>query len=149
MNVKIEILPNVRIAYMRRTGQYGPANLEVMERLKKWAKERKLLESAVIFAISQDRPDITLPELCRFDACIIIPNDYQIDNHVNEGELLSGKYLIYDVKHTAEAIQKAYIDIFSSLDNSGFKLDNRPIMERYTGDIIDNPSCEICIPISS
>lgn len=43
MKFKIETLPNYRIAYMRRVGPYGPANIEVMERLKKWAKKKIFL----------------------------------------------------------------------------------------------------------
>ena len=34
MKFKVETLPNYRIAYMRRVGPYGPANIEVMEQLK-------------------------------------------------------------------------------------------------------------------
>ncbi|SIT07796.1 hypothetical protein SAMN05421787_11421 [Virgibacillus pantothenticus] len=43
MKSKIEIIPSLRIAFMRRTGPYGPENVKVMERLKKWAAEKKLL----------------------------------------------------------------------------------------------------------
>ena len=95
-----------------------------MEKLKKWAKEKKLLE----FAIPQDNPETTHPDHCRFDACIVIPNDYQVDNLVFEGELSGGKYLIYEVKHIAEDIQKAYSDIFQSLQKNGYKVDKKPIM---------------------
>lgn len=52
MKFKVDTLPNYRIAYIRRVGQYGPANIEVMEKLKKWAKEKNLLESAILFANS-------------------------------------------------------------------------------------------------
>lgn len=147
MKFKVRTLPNYRIAYMRRVGQYGPANIEVMEKLKKWAKEKKLLESAILFAIPQDNPETTLPDNCRFDACIVIPNDYQVDDSVFEGELSGGKYLIYKVKHTAEDIQKAYADIFPSLRSNGYQMDNKPIMEKYIGDMISNPYCEICVPV--
>ncbi|MFC4619565.1 GyrI-like domain-containing protein [Camelliibacillus cellulosilyticus] len=149
MKCKVETLPNYRIAYMRRVGPYGPGNIEVMEKLKKWAKEKKLLGSATILAIPQDNPEITLPENCRFDACIVISKDFQIDDAVCEGELSGGKYLIYEVKHTAEAIQKAYADIFPSLQRNGYQIDHKPILERYTGDIINSPFCEICVPVKS
>lgn len=149
MKFKVEILPNYRIAYMRRVGPYGPANIEVMEKLKKWAHEKKLLESTILFAIPQDNPETTLPEHCRFDACIVIPSDYPVDDSVLEGEISGGKYLIYEVKHTAEDIQKAYSYIFSSLQNNEHQLDNRPIMEKYIGDRINNPYCEICVPIKA
>ncbi|AXI09298.1 DNA gyrase inhibitor [Oceanobacillus zhaokaii] len=148
MRFKTETVPNYRIAYMRRVGPYGPANVEVMEKLKKWAKERCLLESVILFAIPQDKPETTLPENCRFDACIVISNDYQVDNLVNEGELSGGKYIIYEVKHTAEDIQKAYSYIFPSLQSNRYKIDdNKPIMEKYIGDMVTNPYCEICVPV--
>ena len=147
MKFKVETFPNYRIAYMRRVGRYGLANIEVMEKLKKWAKEKNLLESAILFAIPQDNPETTLPDHCRFDACIVIPNDYQVDNSVFEGELSGGKYLIYEIKHTADDIQKAYSDIFQSLQKNGYKMENKPIMEKYIGDMISNPNCEICIPV--
>ncbi|NCG68295.1 DNA gyrase inhibitor [Bacillus coagulans] len=146
---KVETLPNYRIAYVRRIGPYGNANFEVMEKLKKWAKERNLLKSAILFAIPQDNPETTLPENCRFDACIVISKDYQMDDSIYEGELSGGKYLLYEVKHTAEDIQKAYADIFPSLQSNGYQIDNKPILEKYTGDMINNPYCEIYVPIKS
>lgn len=149
MKFKVETLPNYRIAYVRRVGPYGSANFEVMEKLKKWAKERNLLKSAILFAIPQDNPETTLPENCRFDASIVISKDYQMDDSIYEGELSGGKYLIYEVKHTAEDIQKAYADIFPFLQSNGYQIDNKPILEKYTGDMINNPYCEICVPIKS
>lgn len=147
MKFKVETLPNYRIAYLRRVGPYGPANNEVMERLKKWAKEKSLLESAILFAVPQDNPETTHPDHCRFDACIVISNAYQVDDSVFEGEISGGTYLVYEVKHTAEEIQKAYSDIFTSLHSSEYQLDNKPIMEKYVSDMTDNPFCEICVPI--
>ncbi|MCY7789730.1 GyrI-like domain-containing protein, partial [Bacillus haynesii] len=64
-------------------------------------------------------------------------------------EISGGQYLIYDVKHTAEDIQNAYSDIFSSLQNNEYQLDNRPMMEKYMGDMVNNPYCEICVPLKS
>ncbi|RHW34056.1 DNA gyrase inhibitor [Lysinibacillus yapensis] len=147
MKFKVETFPNYRIAYIRRIGPYGPDNIEAMEYIKKWAKEKNLLESATLFAIPQDRPETTLPDNCRFDACIVIPNDYDVDNSVLEGEILGGKYLVYEVKHTADAIQKAYHEIYQSLQSNGYEMDNKPILEKYTGDMTGNPSCEICVPV--
>jgi DNA gyrase inhibitor len=142
MKFKVETLPDYRIAYMRRVGQYGPTNIEVMEKLKKWANEKNLLESAILLAIPQDNPETTYPDNCRFDACIVISKDYQMDDSIYESELSGGKYLIYKVKHTAEDIQRAYAGIFPSLQSNGYQIDNKPIMERYTGDIINSTFAE-------
>ncbi len=77
----------------------------------------------------------------------MVSKDYQLDDSICESELSGGKYLIFEVKHTAEDIQKAYNDIFPVLQQNGYQIENKPILERYTGDIISNPYCEICVPI--
>ena len=147
MKFRVETFPDYRIAYMRRVGPYGPANIEIMEKLKKWAKEKNLLESATLFAIPQDNPETTLPENCKFDSCIVISTNYPVDDSVLEGEIPGGKYLVFEVKHTAEDIQQAYSDIFPFLQNNGFQMDNKPIMEKYIGDMTSNSDTEICVPI--
>ncbi|MDV2888408.1 GyrI-like domain-containing protein, partial [Alkalihalophilus pseudofirmus] len=80
-----ETLPNYRIAYVRQVGPYGPANRLAMEKVKKWAAEKKLTKSAIIFGIPQDNPETTNPENCRYDACVVIAKDYQIDDSICEG----------------------------------------------------------------
>lgn len=147
MKFREEVIPNHRIAYMRRVGPYGPANSEVMERLKKWAKEKGLFQSAAILAISQDDPKTTKPVHCRFDACIVLPDNYQLDDSIDEGELSGGKYLIFEVEHTDKAIQEAYTKIFPILFSNGYQLENKPIIERYIAEVTDNPFSEICVPI--
>ncbi|MGG0276753.1 AraC family transcriptional regulator [Bacillus rhizoplanae] len=149
MNIKVETLPKYRIAYVRQVGPYGPANIQAMEKLKKWAQEKNLVKSAIILGIPQDNPETTLPENCRYDACIVISKDYEIDDSICESELSGGKYVICKVKHTAEDIQKAWAEIFPTLHNSGYQIDNKPILERYTSDMINNDYCEICVPVKS
>ncbi len=56
MKFIVKTFPNYRIAYVRRVGPYGPANIKVMEKLKKWARKKNLLKSAILFAIPQDNP---------------------------------------------------------------------------------------------
>ncbi|WP_327832784.1 GyrI-like domain-containing protein [Bacillus swezeyi] len=85
MNMKVDTLPNYRLSYVRQIGPYGPGNIQAMETLKKWAEQNHLLgESAIILGIPQDNPETTLPENCRYDACIVISNEYQIDHSIRE-----------------------------------------------------------------
>ncbi len=153
MNVKIEELPEYRIAYMRQIGPYGSSNIQLMQKLKKWAITRGLLtESSVILGIAHDDPGITPAEKCRYDTCLVISDDYELENRVCESRLPGGKYGIIRAEHSAEAIKKAWKDIFTSwLPESGYQIDDRPVFERYTGAAIDitiEPvTCEICIPL--
>lgn len=147
MKYKIETLPTYRIAYLRQVGPYGPANIEVMEKLKNWASEENLLKDSILFAIPLDNPETTHTDHCRFDACIVLPENYPVNDYVLEGEIIGGKYIVFEVKHTADDISKAYFDIFQFLQTSGYKIENKPIMEKYIGDINSSPYCEICVPV--
>ena len=150
VNFKVEKIEKCRVAYMRQVGPYGVNNIQLMENIKTWAKEHQLLdESAVILGITQDNPTATLPQKCRYDVCIIIQDDYQLDGSIDETELMSGDYAVYKVKHTAEDIQKAWEYIFSDLHYSGYQVANQPIIERYTQQMIANHYCEICVPIQT
>lgn len=148
MNLKLEALPACRVAYVRQTGPYGPANVLAMEQLKQWARERQLLtESAILFGIPRDNPETTLPEACRYDACIVIPAEYPLDSSVREGELSGGEYAICTISHTAEAIRQAWGELFPAIRNIGYQVDNKPIMERYTGEMVTNHYCQLCVPV--
>ncbi|WP_226526913.1 AraC family transcriptional regulator [Metabacillus niabensis] len=148
MKCKTETIPNYRVAYVRRVGPYGPENIKVMEELKKWAREKDLLKTAILFGIPQDNPETMQPENCKFDACIVISENYEIDGTISVKEISGGNYLVYEVKHTAVDIQKAYENILLAIQNNEFEMDNKPIIERYTGDINTNPTCEICVPMN-
>ena len=148
MDIRVETLPNYRIAYVRQIGPYGPANVQVMQQLKRWAMEKKLLtESAILFGIPQDNPQTTLPEKCRYDAGIVIAKDEQLDDLVHVSELFGGEYVIVKIKHTAEDVQRAWAKIYPAIHNMGFHPDDKPVLERYTGNMVINDLCEICVPI--
>lgn len=151
MNVKIEVLPKYRIAYMRQIGPYGPGNFQLMEKLKKWAMARELLtDSSIILGMAHDDPEVTPPEKCRYDCCIVISDDYELDNNINVNNLPGGKYAVYRVQHTSECIENAWNDLLTVwLPDSGYQIDDRQLFEKYsiddnkTGEIIS----EICIPV--
>ena len=144
----IEIIENCRLAYIRRIGKYGIENKNTMEKLKEWAKTRNIFDkNAVIYSIAQDNPETTLPENCRYDACIIIPNNFVIDENVNECEFIGGKYAVFKIIHISEEIQKAYMEIFPKIIKEGIKIADKPIIERYSISMVENNYCEICVPI--
>lgn len=148
MEMTIETLPRYRIAYVRQVGPYGPANIQAMEKLKRWAGSKNLLtESAILFGIPQDNPETTPPEKCRYDACVVISHDDELDDAICESVMSGGKYAVFKVNHTAEDIQKAWAACFPALQRSGYQMDSKPVIERYVGDMINNHLCEICIPV--
>lgn len=150
MTCKIEELSASRVAYMRRIGPYGPENYALMAKLKEWARFNGLFtKSAVILGISQDNPQTTSPENCRYDVCIVIEDNFTIkDTDVKEAKLTGGRYAVFTIAHTIEAVQKAWGGIFPELSARGQQPDfSRPILERYIPAMIDNCLCEICVPV--
>ncbi|MEY8348079.1 GyrI-like domain-containing protein [Bacillus cereus] len=150
MDIRIETIPAYQIAYIRQIGPYGVENVRTMEKLKEWATCNHLFhDDSIILGIAQDHPETTKPENCRYDACIVVSNDYTVnDSYVRKGNIVGGKYAVFQISHTAEAVQKAWIDIFPALLRQGYQFDDeRPIIERYVVEMVHNHQCEICVPI--
>jgi DNA gyrase inhibitor GyrI len=141
-----------RIAYMRNVGPYGAGNKELMERLKGWAAGSGLFhERTVILGIARDDPAFTPPEKCRYDACIVVKEDFCIQGESVRYEWLLGlRYAVFTLAHTAEALWEAWGTIFPELAARGFMIDTaRPILERYIPRMVENHLCEICVPVLS
>ena len=150
MDIRIEKMPAYRIAYIRQIGLYGIRNVQTMEELKKWAKSNCLLnDESIILGIAHDDPQTTKPENCRYDACIVIAKDYAIiDGNIRVGNIVGGKYAVFKIDHTSEAVEKAWGEIFPELLKQGYQIDEaRPIIERYISQMVNNHNCEICVPI--
>lgn len=150
MDINIEMIPSFKIAYIRRTGPYGLGNVQIMEQLKNWAKEKNLFnENSIILGIAQDNPQFTEPKDCRYDTCLVVKDEFKVDNkYVNFGKTIGGKYCVFTISHTVGAIQKAWMEAFSELSKRNYKFDDRrPIIERYAVQMVNNHYCEICVPI--
>lgn len=149
MNMKLETLPPYRIVFTRQVGPYGDGNRKTMEEIKNWAKEKQWLTSAIFLGIAQDNPETTKPEQCRFDACLVVPNDYQMPREEGfyEVTLPGGLYLVFQVQHTKEALQKAWTEIFPAVYQNGYEVDSKPVIERYTGESGKDDICELCVPV--
>lgn len=150
MDINLEMIPSYKIAYIRKTGPYGSDNVKIMEQLKSWAREENLLnESSIILGIAQDNPEFTEPKDCRYDVCLVVSEEFKVDNkYINFGETIGGSYCVFKISHTADAMQKAWMDIFSELSKINYEIDpKKPILERYAIEMINKHYCEICVPV--
>lgn len=148
MNITIEELPKLRIAYFRNVGEYGEKqNKELMESFKKWAKSNGIFDNSIILGIPQDNPEITPKEECRYDVCIVVENDFNVAKPAQVGEFSGGKYAVFLLDHTKEAVSEFYEAIISEIERKNLSLRQQPIIERYTSQMIENHLCEILVPI--
>ena len=138
------------VIYMRRTGEYGAGNQALMDTFKKWVRENNLYDKdTVIYAVPMDNPEKTEPCHCRYDVCINRPqNQKYAPNQVKCRELEGGKYLVFLIPHTTDAVQTAWQMCFSELEKLGYLPDEtRPVMERYKKRLVDEHYCELCMPV--
>ncbi|MCX7615765.1 MAG: GyrI-like domain-containing protein, partial [Clostridiales bacterium] len=134
MMMKTQTIPAYKVAYIRHVGPYGIGNVQTMEDLKNWAKSNDLLhDKSIILGIAHDHPETTKPENCRYDSCIVVSDDFCIHNgNVRVGHIAGGSYAVFKISHTAEAVQKAWLEIFPELLKHGYQFDEtRPVLERY------------------
>jgi AraC family transcriptional regulator len=153
MTEQIADLPAATYAYLRHIGPYGPAITPFWQKIVNWAKPRGLLgETTIWFGISHDNPMTTPPEQCRYDACVEIPTDFNIDGIASRGAMPGGPYLLVPFHGNATEIGKAFE---SAMDESLPRVERqfdptRPIFERYRGSMntsLGAFTCDICVPI--
>lgn len=101
-------------------------------------------EDTTIWAVPWDNPHTTPPHLCRYDVCTQGLLDLPIQT------LPGGKYLIFTLPHTTEALAQAWAGCFDTAGAQGYTIDfGRPIMERYVKKEVDKHRCNLCLPIAS
>lgn len=150
MKFQMENIPAYQIAYKRKIGPYGSENIKAMEALKVWAKRRGLMsDDTIILGLAQDDPSSIAPEVCRYDVCIVLSEVLSdLRDEMKLARIVGGKYLVFEIAHTVEAVSSAWENIFTILTREGYVFDvSRPIMERYKTQMIEKHLCEICVPL--
>ena len=147
MNTHVENIPAHSILYMRRTGPYGAANYQLMQNMKDWISKHNLWEEGgCVYGIAQDNPTVP-PQMCRYDVCFATETVIE-DDVVRQGTLPSGKYLVFEILHTAEDVEQFWGSIGAALALENSQLDERrPVLERYQPALVENGYCEFCVPI--
>jgi AraC family transcriptional regulator len=155
MNVTMRELPRYRVAYMRHVGPYGPHGIpELWKRFTGWMETRGLLgEDSIRLGIGHDDPAVTAPEKCRYDACVVVPENFKGDKWVNVIDVPGGKYAVAEFIGTADKIREAWEALYRSwLPGSSYQPDDRPCLEVYRGkpEVDGRPGafrCELCVPV--
>ncbi len=90
-------------------------------------------------------------EKCRYDACVVVPEDFAADRWVNVMDIPGGRYGGWTFTGTAHEIQAVWDRIFTAwLPTSGYQPDDRACVEVYRGSPGGKPGsfrCELCLPV--
>lgn len=136
------------VFYMRHIGPYGAENAALMHKFRDRMEGEGLCgASHVIWTVAWDDPKKTSPQDCRYDICV--EQSAGITSGMPCQKLPGGRYAIFGIRHTREAVAQAWTLGFAELARRGLPLDeSRPILERYASEQVAAGLCELCFPIT-
>jgi AraC family transcriptional regulator len=153
---KIELLPEYKVLYMRYVGEYSDIDniFSIWKNLKEFSNSYSLLTNNSSFlSIIYDNPNICQYGKCRYDVCISVPEDKNINflkNKIGYKVISGGKYVIFNFKGTLSNIFETYSWIDASwFKKMGYEPENKPSYFRHTQnrEYSEPMQFEICVPI--
>lgn len=155
MHVDIRSLAPQRVAYLRYTGPFADDGVaRSWQRFVAWFLSRGLMQPPrTRYGISQDNPEITPPEHCRYDCCIAVDEDFQPEGEIGVQTIAGGMYACAPFEGGAADFGDAWMRLYGQwLPASDWQADDRPPLELYPADAIPDPQtgrirCLLCIPV--
>ena len=145
--MKIESFDCATFAYMRRIGPYGQANRQLIQTFKTWLIHENLVGQAAILALACDDPATTPAAQCRYDVGIVVSNNLAFKAPIAQRELMGGRYVIFEIEHTASAIGQFYQQLTATEKTGQWSRRSAPIVERYQPGLVNQGRCELLVPI--
>jgi AraC family transcriptional regulator len=159
MQIEIKNLPAARLAYMRWTGPYGhPGISQTWERFGVWCAQHGLAEPRrKMYGISQDDPETTPADQCRYDCCVAVDERFAVEDASTAGigyqHFAGGRYACAQFVGTGNDIHAAWMRMYGEwLPQSGLQPDAKPGLEIYDEDFaVDHTTgafnCWLCVPV--
>lgn len=148
MNVNIDTIPDIRVAFVRHIGPYNEC-APAWKTLCDWAGMLGLLnENTKFIGVSYDDPQVTPPEKIRYDACITIDESVQGDGEIGTQTIAGGEYGILIHNGPYENLEKTYAEFMGVwLPQSGRHFGDNPSYEVYLNDPDITPPEELLTEI--
>ena len=153
MQPEIRTRPEMKVIFVRRTGNYSKAAAEAWPAICRFAFSHRLVgRDAEFIGISHDDPDITAEDKLRYDASITVAREVKPEGEIGVKTLAGGTYAVFLHQGPYENLHKTYREIYGGwLPSSGKQLRDVPCFEIYLNDPQrtkpENLKTEICVPI--
>lgn len=155
MHVDIRTLAPQRVAYLRYTGPFANDGVaRTWQRFVAWFVSRGLMQPPrTRYGVSQDNPEITPPEHCRYDCCIAVDEDFRPEGEIGVQTIAGGTYACAPFDGVAADFSGAWMRLYGQwLPASDWQAEDRPPLEIYPADQIPDPQtgrirCLLCIPV--
>lgn len=141
MNVRLEILPERRLAMVRANGPYMESGYKAWSILMPYAQKHNLFgPQTLLIGISHDDPTITKPEEIRYDAAIPVGDGVSVEAPVTIGSMPGGEYAVITHQGPYDGLEEAYGIVMGQwLPQSGREMRDSPFFEIYRNDPCTTP----------
>ncbi|MDQ7027251.1 MAG: AraC family transcriptional regulator [Anaerolineae bacterium] len=133
--VQIQAIPTQRLAYIRISDSYRQWQeiVAAHDRLMQWYQAQGgKLSQARLYSMSQDDPEITPTEKCRFDWCIAVPDHWSIRTDITERQFPACQVAMVHTQGDLHLLDKAWQYLWRYwLPRSRYQPDNLPAIEIY------------------
>ena len=135
MEVKIERLDPLRVAFVRHVGPYNEVG-QAWETVCARLGQQGLLGSDSRFVgVCYDDPEVTPREKIRYDACVTVDDDFVAEGEVSVQTLPGGEFAVVTHEGPYERLSQTYAALFGQwLPHSGRELRSQPSLEFYLND---------------
>ena len=132
MEVRIEIVEPMRVAFIRHTGPYMECKT-AWDKLCAWAGPKGIFNAnPKVIGICHDDPQVTPPEKIRYDACLTVNEETEAEGEVGIQVIGGGKYAVCLHKGPYEGLEATYAEIMGKwLPQSGQELGENPSFVLY------------------
>lgn len=135
MDVKIETLEPMRVAFVRHIGPYkdcGPAWEKLCAHL---GKKGLLGPDTRYIGLCHDDPEVTAADKIRYDACATVGEDFEAAGEIGVQEIEGGDYAVTTHLGPYDKLSETYAALFGQwLPASGRECRSAPSLEFYLND---------------
>jgi AraC family transcriptional regulator len=155
MPIEIRDIPAYRVAYVRHVGPYGEGGRigALWMNFERWIRAHGLRRPGTLtIGIGHDAPTISAPDKLRYDACLVVDDDFKPDRSVNMAKLPGGRYAVTPFEGAPDELSETWRRLWSIwLPSSGYQPEDRPSLELRrdyeTSSAGGRVRCELCLPV--
>jgi len=152
MEIRVESVAQVRVAYIRHQGSYDTC-CQAWGRIYDWAARNRFLRPGTVgIGASYGDPGAAPPEKNRYDACLTCNTDFSPNGDVQVQTLGGGRFVTAIHRGPYRGIKDSFHYLISDrLPINGHKMRDAPCLEIYIDDRDKTPEedvrTKLCVPI--
>ena len=135
MDVKIEKLDPIRVAFVRHIGPYKECGTAWEKLCVRLGKEGLLVPGNRYFGLCHDDPEVTPEDKIRYDACVEVGDGFEAEAEVGVQTIGGGEYAITTHFGPYERLSETYARLFGQwMPQSGREARSAHSLESYLTD---------------